>query len=205
MTGRTDQLLLILVFALTVTACGATNQYMIPRGADGAPIIQPKSKLRLSACANCYMWTGHADSPRGFLPLTENSGIVVDILSPYRCFLWLFVIPLPLWGSCSPTVEVPESHVISLRLSNQSQSPARLAPKPVVILKSGEEVARLVLDGAPTVLDPGEEAAFRLDLGDWSSIGWGYELDLSGPLGFDAAPISIERFTTTTFGFMLLD
>jgi hypothetical protein len=150
------------------------------------------------------MWSDDPASPRSYISIGETPTFTIDLLSPHRCFLWVLFVPLPKWGSCSPTVEVPDRHVVFLRLTNKTPQPVRLLSAPAIV-ELPSNTLQIPISEGDRFLDADEARIIELDLGPWSEIGWGYTIDLSGPLGSPITPVFVERFTSTTFGLMLLD
>lgn len=206
LTKRVTRILLALVALGILSGCGATKQFMIPRTTEGELAGDPKWKLRLSLCANCYMWRGQSISPRGFLTIHEDETVRVETHSSYRCFEWLLIIPVPIWSSCSPSLREPRSQIVRIRITNLTDG--------AFLLKQGK-VRAYTLDEQPLIvrgnqvipdaIPPGESIQFSLGVGDWPNLGKGFELDFSDVTPYLSQRISFERFTSTTFGLLYLN
>jgi hypothetical protein len=191
---------------LLISGCGATKQFMIPYTPEGDLAGDPKAKLRLSICANCYMWRGETESPRGFLTIHDGDLLRVEIHTTYRCFGWLLMIPVPIWSSCSASVREPGNQILRVRVSNKSDG--------ALILKGGKARAfsrddkPLPVRGnqqMPEAIPANDFIQFSIGLGDWSDLGWGYQIDFSAVSPQLPKRITFERFTSTTFGLLYLD
>ncbi len=193
-----------LALLLLSGGCGITHQYVIPRGSDGALASTPKDRLRASACASCDMWVGEEPSPLEFLRIGEHEGLVIEFRSSHRCFPWLLFFPIPIWDSCSPLVGRPH-HLIQLRIHNTTTNSIPLRASPVRVTISGEQIALRPTHPLPERIAPGESITTTLDIGEWDPLASGYELALGDVVEFNPSSMSVERFSTTTFGLFLVD
>ena len=219
---RAIPLLVVAGLIIAASGCGVTRQYTIPRDQDGALKYDSRSKLRMGWCINCYMREEEAQDdeeeieaeeeaeedpvesvasrPGGYQNVYAKDGLSVELDSSYRCFGWFLVIPFPFWGSCSSAVNVPKRQLIKIRITNKGERPWTKAGGPVRAFKGGSEIQVRSSDLFPTEIHPGESIIRAYDIGGWSELGWGYDLDLSGLLGDTQERIPFERFTSTTFG-----
>lgn len=197
--------ILCTVFLFILSGCATTHQYMIPHKSDGTLTSKPKSNVLISICANCNMWPGAEISPIKYQSVAELDGLSIEVMSSYRYFNWLFLIPLPLWMNGSSTVRSPDPHIVYIRLKNLSTTKYTLLNGSVSASKNGRAIPVFLKEQFPDEIQPGETIIRAVDIGDWNGLGRGYNLDLSGIIGPTIEPIQIEQFTSTVLGIMFLD
>jgi hypothetical protein len=196
--------LLGLISTLLVSGCGSTKQYVIAAGQDGSLVFEPRSKLRFALCGNCYMW-GSEKSPHSKHRVLESGPVYVDVAASGRCFLWFLFIPERPWPGCSPSVYQPEQHEIYLTLGNSGREPIWLDDSAIRVVKAGSELPAILVPSRPAELLPEQSIDLKIVLESWNLVGRGYEIELSVTPRDEALRIPMERFTTTTFGLILLD
>ena len=97
-------------------------------------------------------------------------------------------------------MQTPDRQVVLIRITNESDATWSPGSGAVRAFKDGRELDVRPSAPFPAELAAGESIIRAFDVASWSTLGWGYELDLSGVLGEARDPTPFERFTTTKFG-----
>jgi hypothetical protein len=209
-TARASRIVVALAaLAAALAGCGTTRQYMIPHAPDGALAAEPSWKVRLHWCSNCAFQR----EP----PPIRYGDLSVGIYSMQRWFPWLLIIPLPGFNNVpSTTPALPPHPAYPERVSgfffcvgvkNQGTLPLRYDFEKMRLTREGASVAwrpENVLHKG--LLAPGAEILQFAVVERWDQVGDLFSVDLAAALDTPKPiTITVERFTTTTFGILPTD